>query len=376
MAGIYIHIPFCKQKCHYCNFFSIASQKNIQVFINSVLKEIELQKTYLNNESIKSIYFGGGTPSLLSIKEIALIIDEIVRYHQIEPDVEITLEANPDDLNRNKLIELKKTSVNRLSIGIQSFFDKDLKYLNRIHNSEQALRSIEYAKETGFDNLSVDLIYGIPTQSNLIWQTNLEKVISLKIPHLSAYALTVEPKTTLYHYIKKGKLKSIDEELSIRHFNILLEWIQKNKYIHYEISNICKKGFYSKHNTAYWFQEKYLGLGPSAHSFDKNSRHRNIANISKYIKSLEENIIPFEKEILSKKQKYNEYILTSFRTIWGCDLDFIKTNFKEKYYQNCLKAAEKYITNKKIIIQKNKLILTDKGKLFADGIASDFFILD
>ncbi len=378
MAGIYIHIPFCKKKCNYCNFFSSIALKKKSEFIDALLKEIEIQKNYLNKETIKTIYFGGGTPSLLSQDEINKIIDKLHKYHTIDKNAEITLEANPDDLTKNKIKNLKNTSVNRLSIGVQSFFDQDLTFLSRIHNAKQSYNAIKYSQDAGFDNLNIDLIYAIPNLSNKNWKENLNISFSLQIPHISSYNLTVEDKTLLYLFIKKNKLSPVSEQQSIEQYKILLKLMEKNNYIHYEISNFCKKDRLSKHNTNYWLHKKYLGLGPCAHSFNIISRQWNIANITKYIQSMQNQTKTFEKEILSLNQKYNEYILTSLRTMWGCDIDFIKNNYGKKYYNNFLKESLQYIKNNSPQMNriKNIFFLTQNGELFADKIASDLFVVD
>jgi|AntAceMinimDraft_17_1070374.scaffolds.fasta_scaffold00901_3 oxygen-independent coproporphyrinogen-3 oxidase len=378
MAGIYIHIPFCKKKCNYCNFFSVTSLKNKPEFIDALLKEIEIQKNYLNKEIIKTIYFGGGTPSLLSQDEINKIIDKLYKYHTIDKDAEITLEANPDDLTKNKIKKLKNTPVNRLSIGVQSFFDYDLTFLGRIHNAKQSYNAIKYSQDAGFDNLNIDLIYSIPNLSNKNWKENLNISFSLQIPHISAYNLTIEEKTLLYILIKKSKIRPVSEQQSIEQYKILLKLMKKNNYIHYEISNFCKKDHFSKHNTNYWLHKKYLGLGPCAHSFNIISRQWNIANISKYMQSIQNKTITFEKEILSLNQQYNEYILTLLRTMWGCDIDFIKNTYGKKYYNNFLKESLQYIKNNPPQVNriKNTFFLTQNGKLFADKIASDLFVID
>ena len=375
MAGIYIHIPFCKKKCNYCNFFSVASLKNKDAFIKSLKKEIEIQKDYLQNDKIDTIYFGGGTPSLLSVSEISEILEQINRFHKINYKPEITLESNPDDLSKQKIKELRQTPINRLSIGIQSFFEEDLKYLDRTHDSVQAESAIKNLQDTGFDNLTIDLIYGIPTSTKMMWEQNLEKFFSFRIPHLSAYSLTVEQKTILYHQIKKQKLNPPEENKSIEQFKILLEKSRENNFIHYEISNFAKEGYFSKHNSSYWLGKNYLGLGPSAHSFNGISRQWNISNITKYIEMKNNKNIIVEKEILTKDQQYNEYILISLRTIWGCDTGHIKKAFGEKYYDFFIKSSKKFITKNKIIKRENKFILSEEGKLFADGIAAEMFFV-
>ncbi len=374
MAGIYIHIPFCKQKCHYCNFFSVASVKHKNEFIEALKKEIVAQKKYLNNEIINTIYFGGGTPSLLSKTEIEDIFSALVQNHNISQTAEITMEANPDDLSAAKIKDLSASMINRLSIGIQSFFEDDLKYLNRVHHAQQAIDSVKASQDAGFGNISIDLIYGIPTLTNEKWIQNLELFFKLNIPHLSAYSLTVEPKTALNVLIQKKKLPGTDELQSIVHFNELIKRTAENEFIHYEISNFSKKGFYSKHNSLYWLGENYLGLGPSAHSFNGTSRQWNVSNISTYIKSNFVENIDYEKEVLTESQKFNEYVMTSLRTCWGCDLLHIENVFGTDKAKYLLKSSQKFMEEKKIIHEKNCLYLTTFGKLYADGIAADLFI--
>ena len=374
MTGIYIHIPFCRQKCNYCNFFSIASIKYKSDFIKSLLKEIGLQKNYFQDKEINTIYFGGGTPSMLSVDEIQLILNKINQSFSIEKDAEITIEANPDDLTIEKIIELRNTPINRISVGIQSFNDEDLKYINRKHNSEQAKNSIFRLKDFGFENISIDLIYGIPTLTEKKWEQNLDNFFKMEIPHLSAYSLTIEKKTILDNLIRKGKTKNISESQSIEHFKCLLDRMEENNFVHYEISNFSLHGRHSKHNSIYWTGGKYLGLGPSAHSFNGNSRQWNVANLSKFIQSLNNNIIPAEIEILNTDQKYNEYIMTSLRTILGCNKNFIKEQFGEKYLYHFIKSTKKHLKDKTLILKDDKYVLSQSGKLFTDGIASDLFI--
>ena len=303
MAGVYVHIPFCKQKCHYCNFYSVVSVKYREPFLKALLFEIGQRKSYLNREKINTIYFGGGTPSLLGFEELISIIEKIKNSFHVDTAVEITLEANPDDLNANKLKRLKnETSVNRLSIGIQSFFDDDLHYLNRVHDAHQAYHSIELAKKQGFNNLTIDLIYGIPGLIRKKWIKNLEIFFSFNLPHLSSYSLTVEPKTALLTFIRQGKMENIDENKSIEHFKILMEKTTENGYIHYEISNFAKKGYYSKHNSLYWLGGHYIGFGPSAHSYNGVSRQWNVPNMKQYIEAEKTKKIIFDKEVLSKNQ--------------------------------------------------------------------------
>jgi len=377
MAGIYIHIPFCKHKCNYCNFFSVASVKYRDVFVDALLREMEMRKDYLKDEVVNTIYFGGGTPSLLTVNEINTILAKANKLFNINTDLEITLEANPDDLSFDKTGDLKRyTPINRFSIGVQSFFDDDLHYLDRQHTGAQARQAIENVQKAGFKNMTVDLIYGIPGLTIEKWNKNLDIFFEYHIPHLSSYSLTVEPKTALQHQINKHKRAEVDEELSIRHFEILMERIAQNNYVHYEISNFAKEGFYSKHNSIYWLGDHYLGLGPSAHSFNGHSRQWNVAAIKKYIDSDIVDKIVAEKEVLSINQLFNEYVMTSLRTSWGCDLEHISNVFGTNYTGYLSQGIQPFLNNEKIIRHGNKFILTKKGKLFADGIAADLFVDD
>ena len=374
MAGIYFHIPFCKQKCHYCNFYSVASLRYRDVFIAALLKEIEHRKNYLHNALVQTIYFGGGTPSMLTTNEINDILQKTRETFNVANDVEITLEANPDDLNEEKLKSLKnETAVNRFSIGIQSFFNDDLKYLNRVHSADQAISSIELALQHGFQNLTIDLIYGIPTLTDEKWRQNLMRFFSFDLPHLSSYSLTVEPKTALNVLIKKGKIQGIDDEQSIRHFEILIEETNRKGYIHYEISNFAKKGFYSKHNSLYWLGGHYVGIGPSAHSFNGSSRQWNVSNMKQYIETEKLEKLTTEKEVLSTDQLYNEYVMTSLRTSWGCDSTHIKNVFGDGVVAGFLDSINTFLEEKKVFQTDGRFFLTNKGKLFADGIAAALF---
>ena len=376
MSGIYIHIPFCKSKCYYCNFYSIISLKDKDKFINSLLLEIDLQKNYLNNDDeINTIYIGGGTPSLLDRHEINKILEKIFDSFNIIKNPEITIEINPDDINIQKANDLKLTLVNRVSLGVQSFFDDDLKYLKRRHDAEQALNSINLLQKAGYNNISIDFIYGIPTLSNELFKKNLEKAVSLNIPHISAYALTIESGTVLNNLIQKGKVKPPVDERTAEHFLLAMELLKKNNYQHYEISNFCKEGYVSKHNSNYWLREKYLGLGPSAHSYDLNSRQWNTSNINEYVKNTQINKIPSEIEVLTKKQKYNEYVMLSLRTMWGCDTVYIKKNFGSAFYNYIVSKIDSLIQDEMLTIKNKIFFLTDKGKLFADRIASEFFMI-
>ena len=335
----------------------------------ALLKETELQKDYLGNESVETVYFGGGTPSLLQIEDLRLQIEKITAHFTVADDAEITLEANPDDITEEKLAGWKEIGINRLSIGVQSFFEEDLLWMNRAHNSQQAIDNLQLALKQ-FDNITIDLIYGHPLLSNEKWKQNVDKVIELNIPHISCYALTVEPKTPLSKMIKEKKKEDVQQEKQAEQFLLLMQWLEDAGYEHYEISNFAKPGFRSRHNSAYWQGKKYLGLGPSAHSYNGESRQWNVSNNNTYIESLEKNTIPFEKETLTPAQKTNEYIMTALRTKEGLDLDKLPGSVSNEL----LTVSKRFIDSGKLILQKNKLILTKAGKLFADGIAAELFV--
>jgi len=338
--------------------------------VNSILQELDLQKDYLQNEQIETIYFGGGTPSLLTQKDLDLILKKINKVHSVSANPEITLEANPDDLTIEKLKKLADSPINRLSIGIQSFSEADLKFMNRAHNAREAFDCIENAKKVGFENMTIDLIYGTPTMSDEDWEENMNQTFTFEIPHLSCYCLTVEPNTALDHFVKNKKAPPVDEERAARQFERLIERTKIEGFDHYEISNFAKKGWYSKHNSAYWLGAKYLGIGPSAHSFDGESRQWNVANNSKYIRSLSERNLLFEKENLSPEIRYNEYVMTSLRTIWGVDFEKIPVQFQNHFLEN----IQPFIKNKTAQQEGNIFVLTEKGKFLADGIAAEVFI--
>lgn len=382
MAGIYIHIPFCKSKCAYCNFFSLASESKIQDYVEALKKEIIARKTYLGNEIVKTIYFGGGTPSLLSVKNIEEIINLLNKNYEIVSSPETTLEINPDTIDREKMSALKQLGINRMSVGIQSFHDDDLKYLGRRHDSRHAMQVLDDLKHSGFEKITLDLIYGMPTLTEEKWNKNLDIFFSTGFSHLSAYALTVEPKTILGQRIEKGDLQNISENDAIRHYNILVERTKENGFEHYEISNFAKEGCRSQHNSIYWKDVKYLGLGASAHSYDGNSRQWNISNLTKYIQLVRDTETQrhrdtelfYEKEILSTEDKFNEYVMTSLRTSWGCDIRKMETDYGERYAVHFLKNVKKYLDSGIMLIKNNNYILTDEGMLFADGIAADLFL--
>jgi oxygen-independent coproporphyrinogen-3 oxidase len=375
MAGIYIHIPFCKQACHYCNFHFSASTKLLEPMVKAICKEIELQQHFFDapNRIIDTIYFGGGTPSLLPSHATGQILDTIQKYFSLSAQIEITLEANPDDITKEKLTSLKSMGINRLSLGVQSFVDADLIWMNRAHRSEAAIQAIELAKEVGICNISIDLIYGIPTLSNENWIQNINKAIALNVQHLSCYALTVEPKTPLSALIIKGEKEDIDTAKQAAHFNLLTSHTKQAGYEQYEFSNFALPGYRSKHNTSYWQQKKYLGIGPSAHSYTGNTRQWNIANNALYISSIEKGVVPFESETLSEATQYNEYIMTSLRTIEGCSYQYLQERFGDNAVNRTKNIAEHYIDNGQLMEQGNCLIATEQGKFFLDGIAADFF---
>ena len=374
MAGIYLHIPFCRQACFYCDFHFSTSLKKKDELVSCMQKELAMRKDELQNEIIETIYFGGGTPSLLSAEEIQSILKTIEENYSVTKNPEITLEANPDDLSEAKILELAKSSINRLSIGIQSFFEDDLKNMNRAHNEEEAKKCLSMATRH-FDNITIDLIYGVPNMSIEKWKQNLQLAFDFDVNHISSYALTVEPNTALDTFIAKGKYPPLDEELAKQHFDILVYETQKQGFVHYEISNFGKPNYFSKHNTSYWQGKKYIGIGPSAHSFNTTHRSWNVANNAKYIKSLQENNLPNEIEKLSVNDQFNEYIMTGLRTIWGVSLEKIKDDFGEKY-QNILEyQSKKYIQQDLLYIENQTLKTTSKGKFLADGLASELFIL-
>jgi oxygen-independent coproporphyrinogen-3 oxidase len=374
MAGIYIHIPFCKQACYYCDFHFSTSLKYKTDMLSSILEEIKLQKDYLAGEKIETIYFGGGTPSLLHANEINQIIDQIEKHFDLSSSNEITLEANPDDLTFQKIKELRSTVVNRLSIGIQSFYDEDLKWMNRAHNSKEAEYAVKSSQDAGFENITLDLIYGFPLLSEEKWTSNVKKVIELEVPHISCYSMTVEPQTALASFINKGKQKAMDETQSAQQFLYLTETLTQNGFEHYEISNFAKPEKYARHNTNYWKGISYLGIGPSAHSYKNGQRQWNIANNAKYLSALTNKKIPAEIEILTQKDQVNEYTMTALRTMWGLDLNKVSNDFSLDIAKIIKDTSEPFLAKGWIEINKNIISLTKEGKLYADHIASELFI--
>ena len=375
MSGIYIHIPFCKQACHYCDFHFSTNLKKKDEMVLALAKEIEMRKSEFQNEIVETIYFGGGTPSILQIADLRFLIDEVYKNYKVVENPEITVEANPDDLTENRIIELSKNKVNRLSIGIQSFFEDDLKLMNRAHNVEEAKKCLEIATQY-FDNISIDLIYGIPNMSNEKWLQNIETALSFNVPHISSYALTVEPKTALHSFIQKGIIPQPDDEVAQAHFQILVDKLSENDFIHYELSNFGKENYFSKNNSSYWLGKKYIGIGPSAHSYDGKNRGWNVSNNALYIKSIQENKLPIEIETLTKTDRYNEYIMTGLRTIWGVSLDRIEEEFGKTYLDYLNQQAAKFIEDHLLFVDENILRTTKNGKFLCDGIASDLFLLN
>ena len=374
MAGIYIHIPFCKQACHYCDFHFSTSVKNKTQLLEALVQEIQLRHTDWQDEPIETIYFGGGTPSVLTVEELHHLLDAVYANFQVIAAPEITLEANPDDLSPEYLLALSQTRINRLSIGIQSFFDADLKLMNRAHNAEQAKQSLALATQY-FDNITLDLIYGMPNMTNDQWLQNIETALSYGIPHISCYALTVEPKTALHSYIQKGQMPPLDEALAAEHFKLLVELLEANGFVHYEFSNFGKPNYFSQNNSSYWLGKKYLGIGPSAHSFDGQSRSWNVSNNAKYIKAIQSQELHSETEILSLTDRYNEYIMTGLRTIWGVSLDKVEKEYGVNYINYLNKQIQSHVQNGLLKIEDGILTTTAQGKFLGDGIVADLFVV-
>ena len=379
MSGIYIHIPFCKQACHYCDFHFSTSMKKKDEMVLALAKELQLRKDEFQYDAefpcIETIYFGGGTPSVLNVEDIKLLIDTVRQNYPVSQNPEITLEANPDDLSEENLSAFAAIGINRLSIGIQSFFEEDLKLMHRAHDSVQAKKCLELATRY-FDNISLDLIYGIPGMTNERWRQNIETALSFGIPHISSYALTVEPKTALNKLIQTGKVAAPKDEVAQEHFLILVETLEANGLVHYELSNFGQENYFSRNNSAYWLGKKYLGIGPSAHSYDGVSRSWNVANNALYLKAIQKGELPREVELLSQEDRYNEYIMTGLRTIWGVSLVRIEQEFGTDYLNYLKQQSQKFIHDGLLIITDGILKPTLKGKFLTDGIASDLFYLN
>jgi oxygen-independent coproporphyrinogen-3 oxidase len=374
VAGLYIHIPFCKKACHYCNFHFSTSLKNRKKIISSMIKEIEI-KSIGYEDLIETIYFGGGTPSLLSIIEIDSLIKAVIDNFKISKKPEITLEANPDDLNTSKLKELSNSLINRLSIGIQSFNDQDLKLMNRSHNSFDSINCIDNSLKY-FDNISIDLIYGMPNSNLISWEKNLNLALNWDLNHISAYALTVEPKTALEKYIQKEVILPLDEEFVYDQFNLMYDKLSDLNYINYELSSFAKKGYFSKNNSGYWLGKKYVGIGPSSHSFDGFARSWNVSNNTLYVSDIKNNKMYHQKEKLTQIDQYNEYIMTGLRTMWGISLGNLQEKFGKKIKTHFVTKSKKFIESKLLIIENDLIKTSKKGKFLSDGIASELFLIN
>lgn len=374
MSGIYIHVPYCKVKCEYCDFYSVVSNEDFAAFADLIEKEMGIRAGYLPKNRISTIYFGGGTPSLLTIKQIEQILSGIVKRYKVDSNAEITLETNPDDLTPNKLHQLQNIGINRLSIGVQSFSDADLKQLGRRHNANQAISAIEWANDAGFNNISIDLIYGLPYSSTPQWQQNLKTVFQLPVRHLSCYHLIYEDGTPLKGKVNKGTVMPVNEDISVEQFHTLQKMAAENGFIHYEISNLAKEGCYARHNTAYWQQIPYLGLGPSAHSYSGSTRDWNPRSISAWTEAIKKGYVKQESETLTVAEKVNDYLLTSLRTIWGADTDYIKQTFGNAYSQQVLDTAKRFLDLEIMRMEVNKIMINPSHSLISDGIIAEFMV--
>lgn len=374
MAGLYIHIPFCKKACHYCDFHFTRNVKQMDDMVDAICQELKMQFHFLEREAINTVYIGGGTPSLMKEDHLKRLMRTIRFEHDLSSNPEITLEANPDDLNTEKLDMLYNNGVNRLSIGVQTFHDPHLKWMNRVHNAEEAQETFYQARKAGFENISLDLIYALPHDSHELWLADLKRIIRLHPEHISSYCLTIEPKTAFGKWVEQEKMPDVDEDYAAEQFEILLQVMEKHGYEQYEISNFAQPGYESQHNSNYWKQEKFLGVGPAAHSFNGKYKQANVANNAKYLKSIKEEMIPFEMMPMTREDQINEYILTSLRTKWGCDLELLKS----KYGVDLLVSQEVYLRdlyNKAMLdIEDGFITLTNSGKLLADKIAADLFV--
>ncbi|WP_299097293.1 radical SAM family heme chaperone HemW [uncultured Winogradskyella sp.] len=375
MAGIYIHIPFCKQACHYCDFHFSTSLKKKDELVSALAKELQLRKDEFINIEVQTIYFGGGTPSLLTNDELVFLINTVYGNYKVTENPEITLEANPDDLSKARILELSKSPVNRLSIGVQSFFESDLKLMNRAHNAEEAKECLSVATQY-FDNISIDLIYGIQGASNAQWLQNIEIALRYNVPHISSYALTVEPKTALAAFVKKGVIDDVNDEQAHEQFHLLKDKLEASGFVHYELSNFGKEGYFSKNNSAYWQGKPYIGIGPSAHSFNGKQRGWNVRNNTNYINEIAKNKLPIEIETLTTTDRYNEYIMTGLRTIWGVSLDKVEKDFGKTYKDYLKEQAETFINQHLLYIDNKHIRVTKKGQFLSDGIASELFKLN
>jgi len=376
MAGIYIHIPFCRKRCHYCDFFKSTDFSQKVRLLEGLNKELVIRASELASDEINTIYLGGGTPSVLLIDELKELLSTIFQNYQVSPEVEITMEANPDDLSQAILTAIREIGFNRLSMGVQSFSEADLKLMNRRHGVMQAIQSVKWAKKAGFSNISIDLIYGLPNQNMEEWERNVRIAVELDVQHISAYNLTYHEGTVFYEQLKKGILKELPDELSLQQFEKLIQILVEAGFEHYEISNFCKPGLYSQHNSSYWKSKKYLGIGPSAHSYDFKSRRWNVSSITKYLQGLETNQSYSESEILSEQDRYNDYIITGLRTIWGISETFIQTEFSHQYLIHFQKIKSKYLQSEHIVVNTSTVCINAKGLFISDKIMADFMVVD
>lgn len=371
MAGLYIHVPFCKTRCIYCDFYTRTHMEQKSPYVSALCKELALRSNYIGSETISTIYFGGGTPSQLSESDFNAIFDAIYKTFEVDTDAEITLEANPDDIDEEYVNMLRQTGFNRLSMGVQSFDDEQLRFLNRRHSAKKALEAVQRSQKAGFDNISIDLMYGLPNLRSDIWNRTLDTALSLNIQHISSYHLIYEQGTKLYRLLQKGDVKSVDEELSVEMFSTLINRLSEAGFIHYEISNFGKKGHFSRHNSSYWLGAKYLGIGPSAHSYNGVDRCWNVSSISKYIEGIEANKPHIETEKLDLHTRYNDFILTTMRTMWGIDRNKLKKQFGEKLAQYCDKNIERHLRSGDVLLHEDNYTISSKGIFISDSIMSD-----
>jgi oxygen-independent coproporphyrinogen-3 oxidase len=376
MAGIYLHVPFCKQACHYCDFHFSTNTRRREDMVRALAKELTLQREYLARETVQTIYLGGGTPSLLTAAELALLLATIYQQYPVATQPEVTLEANPDDLNPAKLKELRAVGINRLSIGIQSFHEPHLRYLNRAHSADEAARCVQQAQDLGFNNISIDLIYAIPAEDHRVWERDLAQAVALRLQHIASYCLTIEKQTVFGRWQQQGRLRTVSDAFAAEQFELLLAALTVADYDPYEVSNFCRPGYYAKHNTSYWQNQKYLGIGPSAHSYDGISRQYNVANNAKYLRAIADSSIPFKRETLSRYDQINERIMTGLRTKWGCDLADLKNQLHYDLYEIQRAYINRLVEEGKATLRENHLILTNSGRLVADGIAEALFLID
>ena len=375
MAGLYIHIPFCKTRCAYCDFYTQTQLLYKDVYIQAVVRELEIRKDYVDGEVIESIYWGGGTPSLLQPTDFELVFNAINRFYTLSPNPEITLEANPDDMTQAYVAALRQLPFNRISMGVQSFHAHDLRLLNRRHTAQQAFDAVTRCQNIGYTNLSIDLIYGLPGQTLQLWEANLRKALRFQIPHLSAYCLSYEEGTNLHQQIQHGTIVPVCEETNIRLFDMLVDTLEAAGYVHYEISNFCKHGCFSRHNTAYWTDRKYIGIGPAAHSYNHASRQWNVASLTDYIEGIAKGVSNIEKEIIDERTRYNDYIMTRLRTMWGIQLSTFLEMFGSERYTYLLEQARSFIETGLMKKDEENLKITRKGRLVSDGIIRDLIAI-